>query len=437
MTMNRMSTTLRPARNMQPSPRPSGSEQPVAAAAGLAALWAVFGSLALVALPVVAAWAASGDGQSRWVGTLQVAADLWLLAHHAGITIPGGHLGITPLGLTLVPVAACWLSGRRLARVLDPGAGRGAVRGIPAAAFPPVRALVAFVVAYAVLAGLLASLAGTAAAAPIVPQAVLAAAVLSALAGTAGVATYRVGGLRRLPGAVLGRLPGPLARPLGPACAALGVHLLGSAAVLVGVVVAGYDRVLVLHRALHPDGIGAAVLVLGQLTLVPDFVVWTGALLAGPGFAVGVGTSVTPWEAVLGPLPALPLLGALPAPGALPVAARSVFLVPLLAGVVAGARLHGGGPAPWWRLPLDALTAALLAGTGLAAVAWLASGPAGPGRLAVTGPAPLPVGAAFAVEVLVGGLAALLVLRGVPAVVRAVRRRLPFPVAGSAGGGPG
>ena len=50
-----------------------------------------------------------------------------------------------------------------------------------------------------------------------------------------------------------------------------------------------------------------------------------------------------------------------------------------------------------------------LAGAALAALAWLSGGPAGPGLLAVTGPAALLTGAAFALE---AGAGAALVVGG-------------------------
>jgi hypothetical protein len=168
----------------------------------------------------------------------------------------------------------------------------------------------------------------------------------------------------------------------------------------------GAERVLELHRALHPGVVGGAVLTVGQLAVLPNLVVWAAAVLAGPGFALGSGTSVAPLAVTLGPLPAVPLLGALPAPGAPPTWALALLAVPVLAGAVAGmllARRHPvPGPIPVRRLAVDVLGMAGVAGLALAVLSWLSGGPAGPGLLAVTGPDPLLTGAAFAAEVALG-----------------------------------
>jgi hypothetical protein len=57
---------------------------------------------------------------------------------HGGLAVDGGHVGLVPLGLTIAPLAACWLGGRRLSRMLDPRAeaiAAGATRAAPA--WPP------------------------------------------------------------------------------------------------------------------------------------------------------------------------------------------------------------------------------------------------------------------------------------------------------------
>jgi hypothetical protein len=100
----------------------------------------------VILVPVVLAWATASYSRAPWGEALQVGIAAWLLAHHSGIVIPGGHLGLTPLGLTLIPLVSCWFAGVRLARNLDPNAE--AIRsgiGRRRPAWPAPRALMALV----------------------------------------------------------------------------------------------------------------------------------------------------------------------------------------------------------------------------------------------------------------------------------------------------
>ena len=77
---------------------------------------------------------------------------------------------------------------------------------------------------------------------------------------------------------------------------------------------------LVLHRGeasgivtgLHAGTSGSLLVLLICILYAPTAVVWGTSYLAGPGFAVGTGTSVAITGVHLGAVPALPLLAALP-----------------------------------------------------------------------------------------------------------------------------
>jgi hypothetical protein len=58
--------------------------------------------------------------------------------------------------------------------------------------------------------------------------------------------------------------------------------------------------------------LGGAVLSLGQLVYLPTLIVWGASFAAGPGFAVGAGTAVSPAGTTLGVLPGIPSLGLIP-----------------------------------------------------------------------------------------------------------------------------
>jgi hypothetical protein len=159
----------------------------------------------------------------------------------------------------------------------------------------------------------------------------------------------------------------------------------------------GFADVIALYQGVQSGVLGGAALTLGQLALLPSFVIWTSSWLLGPGFALGAGSSVSPLGVSLGPLPAIPVLGALPPPDLAP--GFLVLLVPVVAAFVAGVMLRGrlldvlgpGRRVVGWAV-LAGVLAALVAGLVMAALAFLASGSAGPGRLSVVGPDPLEVG---------------------------------------------
>jgi hypothetical protein len=382
---------------------------PAPAAAAVACQTAA-GSLVAVLAPVVLAWVVDSDGKGTWLQAVRLSLAVWLLAQHGGLAVAGGHVGIVPLGLTIAPVAACWLGGRRLARMLDPRAdaiAAGATRAVPA--WPPAVALASFAGTYCLVVAAGVLIADMPAAHPIGLQAVLGGAVIASVCGTLGAASYRHGGFTRSLLRAVRTLPVPLAGWIGPAVAAVAVQVAAAAVVVVAMLGLGRGHVLELHRALDPGVAGGAVLTLGQVLLLPNLVLWAAAALAGPGFAVGSATSVTLWSSSLGPLPALPVLGALPAPGPLPRPVLALLAVPVLAGVLAGVLLRRikrsreqSRWTGWHRSAADVGGVGGLAGAAMAMLAWMSGGPAGPGLLAVTGPPPLLTGLAFGAEVAVG-----------------------------------
>jgi hypothetical protein len=267
-----------------------------------------------------------------------------------------------------------------------------------------------FVAAYAALAGLVAVAAGGPAARPDPVRALLTAAVLAAGCGAAGCLAHLGGGLRGVPAVFADRLPTDrlvaVRGALRPALVALGVQLVAGIVLVAVMVAVRFDDVLAVHRDLEAGVVGGTVLVVGQLLAAPNLAVWGSAVLAGPGVRVGSGTSVSPAAVTLGELPDVPVLFALPAPGPMPAAALLLIAVPFAAGAVAGLLVvrRRGADAGRWVAAADTVLVGLLAGLGMAALGWLAGGGIGPGRLGVTGPAPLLVAAAFAAEVTVGAL---------------------------------
>jgi hypothetical protein len=403
------------ARQLLPSPWATGAAAAVQAAAA---------SLVALLVPVVLAWVAASGGRTEWTTVLQAGFCIWLLAQHAGLAVDGGFVGLLPLGLAVVPLASCWYAGRRLGRVLDPNADRiaaGGTRSRPTA--PPRSALLAMAAVHGLLGLGIALLAAVDGVRPVLWQGLAGPATVALLGGTLGAAAYRHGTARAGLLGLVARLPDRVRVWLWPACTAVAVQVGVGALVVVVALALGAARVLALQNALGGGAVGVAMVSLGQLALAPNLAVWAAAWLAGPGFAVGAGTSVSPVTTVLGPLPALPVLGALPAPGPMPSLAVAALLVPVLAGVVAAfVLLRVEGRTGGIRLVADLAAVSAGAGLGLGLLGWLSGGPAGPGRLLVTGPATTPGGLAwlagcFAAEVLVGAGLTVLVRRAVPALV--------------------
>jgi hypothetical protein len=256
-----------------------------------------------------------------------------------------------------------------------------------------------------------------------------------------------------------GSVPALVAR--GAAVVVAGLVGLGAALTAVAVF-ARAGQIVALFQAGNADGLGASVLTLGQLAYLPTLAVWGLAFAAGPGFALGAGTAVSPAATEVGIVPGVPVLGAIPESSSSWLLLLALVPVGLgaLAGWMARSRASRDGeprmprardartPAPS-RIDaartsaLDGLLSASAArgrdriedagfdirrgqeqaigprvvtavgiALGAAAVAALlaaaASGSVGPGRLTDVGPHPGPVALAVGLEVLLGASIVLL-----------------------------
>lgn len=193
----------------------------------------------------------------------------------------------------------------------------------------------------------------------------------------------------------------------GGAAAAAGIMAV-SAVVAAAAMVLSYATIITLYESLHGELLGGAAITLGQLALLPNVVVWTASWLIGPGFAIGTGSLVSPLGTQLGPLPALPVLGALPS-GDLPFGFAGL-VVPIAVGFLVGAVLGQRMLTRLDRGPLVmvGIGSGIVGGVLLGLLAWASAGAAGPGRLVDVGPDPWAVGLCAALEVgLASGLGML------------------------------
>ena len=138
---------------------------------------------------------------------------------------------------------------------------------------------------------------------------------------------------------------------------------------------------------LHLSAGDAVVYSLVNVGLAPNAVLFSGSFLLGPVFAVGGGTMVSPGLVVLGPLPLLPLLAALPGAGATAGWVASLVAAPPVVAALATAWWQRRRPTLRWdHGALRGCGGGIVAGVAFAALASVAGGVAGPGRMQHVGP---------------------------------------------------
>lgn len=345
------------------------------------------------------------------------AVGLWFLAHLVplaveipsdlaiGMGLPQENINfvisLVPLGITLLTVLLGTRSGWRFGA--RGGAGAGAVLG----------ALVGF----AVIAAIALPFASGRGAWPswavvIVPACVYGVGVLIGFLSRAVTEQHpwwvsareavRTGLERgRLPGAadIASRTAVTVRVATATVMAVLGLAALGLAVSLVF----GYVSVATVSQSLHLDVLGVVLMFLLQLALLPVAIIWAVAWFSGAGFSIGIGTSVSPFETLLGPLPSLPLFGAVPASwGAFALLAPALVVV---VGVVVGRLFFRNDAmrlAHWGVVTLISVAAALITGLVFAALGALARGAIGPDRLAENGAQPWLMAGLIAAETCVG-----------------------------------
>jgi hypothetical protein len=376
-----------------PRTRPS-TVAPPAAASGVAPLW-VRGAFAAVwtvtvgvaglVVVVLAMWAADARSQASAGVATRFALVVWLASMHVPMHVAsGGTVALAPLVLTLALV----LLLARAASIVARGQQCASARELGTVVGVVVGPYVALCVAIAILAR-------SAQVTPSLPGTVVAALITGMLATGAGV--LRGSGSGRTWWA---RLPADLRAGLGAAAAGLAV-LLGVAALL-----------LVGSLALHTEALRASLTHFGGglpveasvavlcLVLLPNAVVCALGYLAGPGFALGAGSSYSLGGVHAAPVPSLPVLAGRPL-GAAPASVAVLCIVAIvLAGGVTGwrlARRPGTGLMTGLR---QVAVAGAAAGVVTAVLVAVAGGPAGPGALSAVGASPWQVGLSVAGELM-------------------------------------
>jgi hypothetical protein len=315
----------------------------------------------------------------------------FVAAQHAGITVDGVPTAFVPLGATIIVGLIAWRAGAVLADAADRHAE---TRGNRLAAALAVQALsYALASTFVAVMGTL----GTSSASPL-PTAVASCLLFGAVAGAslcrspvlirwwrARLAEYVVDGMRA-------------------AAAALAVLIAAGALLVAGSLLMHADRVMRLSGLVGGGVSGLAVLLVSVLC-APNAAVVAGTYVTGAGFAIGNGTIVSPFSTSHGTLPAFPILGAVPDGHGADPFVLSWLVVALVGTGGAAACLLRRRPRAGALRALGIAAAA--SGMALAVLAWLSGGAIGAGRLRTVGASPWRVGAWFALEVAVVGLAVL------------------------------
>ena len=415
--------------------------------AALEALLVVGVGIGIPLVPLTLMWSFQYGLQLDWVVFWRAAVDAWLLGHGADLTftldpalaaglgLAGAGEGIVAtialLGFSLVTVLLAIRAGRRIGET--------------------PHGVVGLLVSIGVVALLSAAVALSAAhplASPSLPQSI----ILPTLVFSLGVGVGFLLGRGRAD--VPTRLAhwiddrAPHLRRIVAVCVTGGVAstflLLTVAAIALATAIGlNYGGIIAIYEGVQSGVLGGAMLTVAQLALLPNLVIWSASFLVGPGFSIGTGSAVSPLGTLLGPIPAIPVLGALPT-GDWTYAFVGI-LVPVLAGFLSALVLRprlvrAGLDGRWWLIGAG-LGMGLVGGIILGALAWASAGSAGPGRLADVGPSWLPVGGWAALEIGAAAVLALFVAgirrskgADVPAGERApVRAPAPNPSTVSAG----
>jgi Family of unknown function (DUF6350) len=349
------------------------------------------GSVLLVCLALgIVGWFfsdAGTHGEPR--DALRMGALGWLMAHGSGVSVEGVAVTVMPLLLTLVCAWTTWRVGQRVGDSISGHGPNSEAIADGERDWTVPTAIGCFTLGYALVAYLTLTLASTPETAPSTARTMLWVVVLTVVVGGSALA---VGSGRAAIWAAF--LPVSVRATVATCATVVRYHLLVAAVTLVAALAVDLGTAANVLSQLRL-GVGEATLfVLATVLVVPNAVLFSGAYLLGPGFAVGTGTIVSPTVVALGPLPMFPLLAALPDGG--PTSAWTPYLMavpPLVAGVAAARAQRRHPTLRWEEGGLRGCSGGVFAGLVVGLMASVAGGAVGPGRMQHVEP--------FAFEVLV------------------------------------
>lgn len=348
-------------------------------------------AVALVVVPALAAQVAGTRSSATALDAIIIALNVLVLGHGGGIVLStgvvDGAVTLTPFGLLGLLLLISTLGMRRVGRALQLVRDDGVLR--LRALRDAGSALGAYAAVYAVGMAVLAGIGRSSDTSPVVTSAIVSGAMVAVLGGVLGIlwslrreATSTIPGVR-----VLELLPAPFGDVARSVLIAL-IGLLGAGMLLsVVMMVVSVPEQSSLFDALDPGIIGAIVLTLVQLALLPLLAVWVLVILLGGTVGVGASSSISLAGSATGVMPALPLLGAFPGPGAFSAWFWLLLVVPAVPVALGALRLvrdvedleRRDRITAWIAYPVAVIVGVLL-------LAGLATGGIGEGRLVHLGP---------------------------------------------------
>jgi len=358
--------------------------------------------LGVLLAPLTVVWFIENDPNVNWSVAFRAASDFWLLSHGTRLVVPAGEIlgvmvptfviSLIPLGMTIWFARLYYNAGKRflVATALWPGWLGG---------------LLVFGSATVVVS----TLAFDQAVYPVTWQGVVFPSLLFLTFQFLGSVFGRPDVL--FDGDVLDQAPErdrirralndvrlkmhwsirSLISPALRAGTAITTMLIALSSFTIAVMIAlNWIDVTRLYESVQVSVLGAIVLTAGQLAILPNFVIYGAAWFTGVGFSIGTGSLISPLGSQVGPLPAVPLLGALPV-GKLEFGMVAIGVV-LLAAFIATLMIRNSADeirfefATAWSAAVSlGASIALVTSLQLGFLAFIASGGAGPGRLAVVG----------------------------------------------------
>ena len=288
----------------------------------LDALFVLAISIASLVAASTLIWLIENSAGSKWIDSFRGALDIWFVAHGVGLRVEGGTIeGITTPGFefTLAPIGLILLIvvfGRRTASKFASSAelwpgwlGAIGVYALTAFALTPVAAAPGVT--------------------PVPEEATFyppmlygAAVIISSLIYKAPLTAVPLieAAERRFVREWFEDFStrgnwffGSISAPVLRAGTAIVAGLLAVSAIAVALLFAfNWINVIRLYEALQVTLLGGLALTLGQMAIVPNFVIYGASWLTGTGFSIGQGSQISPLGTDLGPIPSLPIFGALP-----------------------------------------------------------------------------------------------------------------------------
>jgi hypothetical protein len=358
--------------------------------------------LGVLLAPLTIVWFVENDPNVNWSVAFRAASDFWLLSHGTRLVVPAGEIlgvaaptfvvSLIPLGMTIWFARLYYNAGKRflVATALWPGWLGGllvfgaATLAISTLAFDPSIYPVTWQgVVFPTLLFFVFQFLGSVFGKPDI-----------LFEGDVLDQAPERDSIRRALNDFRLKLHWSIRSLVGPALragTAITAMLIAASSFTIAVLIAlNWIDITRLYESVQVSVLGAIVLTAGQLAILPNLVVYGASWFTGVGFSIGTGSLISPLGSQVGPLPAVPLLGALPV-GRLEYGMVAIGVV-LLAAFIATLMIRKSADeirfefATAWSAAISlGASIALVASLQLGFLALIASGGAGPGRLAEVG----------------------------------------------------